>query len=333
MSRLVFLDIFASIGILLVIIFHLSGFANVGIKDQLHFFVPMNLGNIAILYFFFRSGYGLYNSRKDSWLLFFKNRLVKIIPALAITTILTLSLSFLLFDKIIFTKDGNINLITFFSNLFGIQSWFNVETLNISTWFISTIIFFYLLFPLIFWVIQRNNRLIKMGVPLMVIALLFLFNRYTYYLPRYYYYFIVFLAGILIAKYKNNINVGASDKVRTSGLIIYIVAYFYVLIRYRTFFEHFPVTEFLKNIIDILIIINCYYIFSSIDFGKHLEKLFYKVSDHSYYLFLVHYPVIKFLNAYNNNNTSIYFLEFAFIIILSSVLLKKADTYIRSKFL
>lgn len=318
-KRLIFLDAFATIGILLVILFHLATVANPEIARKFGKFVPINAGNIGVLYFFFRSGYGLYYGKKYDWLTYFKRRFLKIVPALSITTIIAVTASVLVFKKVIFTS-GKITAKTLIVNALGIQSLINEPIINGPTWFISVLLLFYLIFPIVRWLV--NKGVISLIALALITLAFFEFNQYHYY-------FMIFSCGILAAKYQDKFS---KPKPGHFNLLIilylsYALFYAYFVIYHRFLFENDTHIAKLQMLNDFLISLCSYYILYFVEFDGVIEKMFIRISDYSYYLFLVHWPVIKFLNSLNTG--LIYLPLFIIITLIFCVAVKNLDRLVQ----
>lgn len=331
-NRLVFPDAIAAIGILFVVLSHLQFPSDRNIELIFKNFIPISLGNIGVLFFFMRSGYLLYYSKKNNWMAFYKKRILKIIPALFIFTIITVLISLLIFNKVIFLKDGKISLKILVANSFGIQHLFNIEGLNGSTWFISVILLFYLFFPLIVWLVNKNMKSIILLF--LLIIMLFPLSKAEIFshshLSLLYYYLILFISGILFAKYENYIIKIKYFKTFSAILFFYALFYFYLMIRDIFFFEESPQLIVIRRIIDALLTLVSFYFFSKIDYGNLASKIFTFMADYSYYIFIVHFPIFYFLSSLNN--IALYFALFFIIAAFSCVFLRFFDNLIKKVF-
>ena len=267
-KRLIFPDAIATIGILFVVISHLQFPSDRNIELMFRDFIPASLGNIGVLFFFMRSGYLLYYSKKNSWRAFYKKRILKIIPALFVFTTITVLISLLIFNKVIFLKEGKISLTNFFANSFGIQHLLNIDGLNGSTWFISVILLFYLFFPLIVWIVNKNLKsiipLFLLIMSLLIIILFALSKAVIFshsYLRHLYYYLILFISGILFAKYENYIIKIKYFKTFSTILFFYVLFYFYFMIKEMFFFENSQQLIVIRRIIDALLTLVSFYLF------------------------------------------------------------------------
>ena len=328
-NRLIFPDAIAAIGILFVVLSHLQFQSDRNIELMFRDFIPASLGNIGVLFFFTRSGYLLYHSKKNSWRAFYKKRILKIIPALFVFTTITVLISLLIFNRVIFLKDGKISLKIFFANSFGIQHLLNIDGLNGSTWFISVILLFYLFFPLIVWLVNKNMKSI---IPLLLlIIMLFALSKARIFsqshLSLLYYYFILFISGVLFAKYENYIIKIKYFKTFSTILFFYALFYFYLMIKEIFFFEEAQQLIIIRRIIDALLTLVSFYLFSKINYSNLASKIFTFTADYSYYIFIVHFPIFIFLG--NLNNIALYFALFFIIAAFSCIFLRFFDNLMK----
>lgn len=331
-NRLIFPDAIAAIGILFVVLSHLQFPSDRNIEYIFKNFIPTSLGNIGVLFFFMRSGYLLYYSKKNSWRAFYKKRILKIIPALFIFTIITVLISLLIFNRVIFLKGDKISLKILFANSFGIQHLLNIEGLNGSTWFISVILLFYLFFPLIVWIVDKN---LKSIIPLfLLIIMLFALSKARIFshshLSLLYYYFILFISGVLFAKYENYIIKIRYFKTFSTILFFYVLFYFYLMINDVFFFEEAQQLIVIRRIIDALLTLVSFYFFSRINYSNLTSKIFTFAADYSYYIFIVHFPIFIFLGSLTN--IALYFALFFIIAAFSCIFLRFFDNLMKNVF-
>lgn len=152
-KRLLFIDILKIIGVACVLIWHL--FFN---RYNLVWFLPIygmiHLGGIGVILFLIASGaaltYNQYNfNNMKNILIFYYKRLVRVYPALWLTTLFT----FLLLPSSI--KD--LDYVELFEELTGFYYYFNKTTpvINSSIWFIGLIVILYISYPLLYNIIKR----------------------------------------------------------------------------------------------------------------------------------------------------------------------------------
>lgn len=152
-KRLLFIDILKIVGVACVLLWHL--FFN---KYDLVWFLPfygmIHLGGIGVILFLIASGaaltYNQYNFNcVKNVLNFYYKRLVRVYPALWLTTLFT----FLLLPS--FIKD--LDCIKLLEELTGFYYYFNKATpvINSSIWFIGLIVILYIIYPLLNDIIRR----------------------------------------------------------------------------------------------------------------------------------------------------------------------------------
>ena len=183
-SRLGFLDYITVIGLILIVFAHIK-ILSTYLETPLSNTIPLSFGIIGNLLLFFRSGFGIYTSEKSSWFLFFKNRFFRVIPVLFLTTTIIMLAALLLFDLLKLDFDGRLNFKTFVANAFGIQEFFNILRINPITWFISYLLIFYLIFPVLYKLISKNPSNFFIAYLMIFLLAFFVSNIQGYsYLPK-----------------------------------------------------------------------------------------------------------------------------------------------------
>ena len=174
-----------------IMLFHIHGHGGVGMP---HFLKPLSLlvarGNMGVDVFLFLSGYCLVGSyERSSVSLFYKKRLVRLLlPYLVLAT------PFYLWKAIV--TDSN-----FLFDLSGISYW--CEGMQ-WTWFVNAILLCYVLFPIIYKMVNGGGKCTAM---IMGITYLALIMAYIYCDERYvaagnaYLRIPVFIWGVVFAKY------------------------------------------------------------------------------------------------------------------------------------
>ncbi len=152
-KRLLFIDLLKIIGVGCVLFWHL--FFN---THNLVWFLPLygmiHLGGIGVILFLIASGAALtYNQYNfdviKNILMFYYKRLVRVYPAMWLTTLFI----FLVLPS--FFK--NIDYIKVLEELTGFYYYFNkdIPTINSSSWFIGLIVILYILYPLLYYIIRK----------------------------------------------------------------------------------------------------------------------------------------------------------------------------------
>lgn len=146
-----------------IIIFHIE--STVGLPLNIPVLSPLiQSGNICVDVFFFFSGYCccLSYKRKPKLLYFYKRRFVRIVlPYLILAIPFYLWKAFTHYQDLPFRKQ----LLLFSLDLSGLSLWTN-EVLT--TWFVTTIVLFYLLFPIVFYISARTKRFITSSLVIAV---------------------------------------------------------------------------------------------------------------------------------------------------------------------
>jgi len=152
-KRLLFIDILKIIGIGCVLFWHLF-FNTYNLVWFLPLYGMLHLGGLGVILFLIASGaaltYNQYNFNDvKNILIFYYKRLVRVYPAMWLTTLFT----FLLLPS----SFQNIDYIKLLEELTGFYYYFNKTTpiINSSIWFIGLIIILYILYPLLYNIIRK----------------------------------------------------------------------------------------------------------------------------------------------------------------------------------
>jgi len=152
-KRLLFIDILKIIGIGCVLFWHLF-FNTYNLVWFLPLYGMLHLGGLGVILFLIASGaaltYNQYNFNDvKNILIFYYKRLVRVYPAMWLSTLFT----FLLLPS----SFQNIDYIKLLEELTGFYYYFNKTTpiINSSIWFIGLIIILYILYPLLYNIIRK----------------------------------------------------------------------------------------------------------------------------------------------------------------------------------
>ena len=335
-TRLKQLDGLRLLFIFMIILSHSVGFTySYGYKDFFYkYFMAANLG---VNYFFLSSGFMLYitNYNKKlkidviSCIMFAINKIKKIYPLYIISTIM------MLFIYLLLSQQYGDMLISLIIHIMLIQSWLGVSKyigiLNQVSWFLSALFFIYILSPIMIDFLQKHFRnwlrlIILFVFVLVMIALTqnlwiyldknpnIIFDSLSYSSPLSRV-LVVFLGMILgkiylatqgIKKYKTILSI--LEILLYIGIIIY-----WLLIKVKGFYFIYDLV-----LLSLLLIVFAY--------GKGIVseilkcKVFSIPGKNVMYLFLLHYPVIRFLYMINikpytwGNKTGIIEIVLVFLI-------------------
>lgn len=147
---------FASIWILVMHSF-LEVYPNVFVPIISHFFY---VGSLGVEIFLILSGMSMFFSfnNNQNILCFYKKRLIRIVPTWILTSIPYWLIICYLLEKLTIKE--------FFLNFFGITFWTEGKT---TIWYVIAIFIFYLIYPIIYK-IQKANKLLIVGLMLIIIA-------------------------------------------------------------------------------------------------------------------------------------------------------------------
>jgi len=180
------------LSILLIIIFH----SGINIKSLS---IIKSFGYIGVDIFMFLSGIGIYYSLKknNDYIQFYKKRFKRIfpsyIPILIVACVLWYIADFVNVSTLFFEICGNIFMVGFFS---GLSHQFN--------WYVQAICWFYLISPIIFYLLNRFNRrnLFNIGLVILLclVGVFFIGNITLMAFSR----IPIFVIGMMLANYCEN---------------------------------------------------------------------------------------------------------------------------------
>ena len=298
-DRIIFLDFITGAGLILIIISH-NGFLSEYLEAPVSSVMPISFGIIGNLLFFFRSGFGLYKSDKPDWLLFFRRRLTRVIPALFMTTAVITVMALFFFDPLKLGFDGRLNFKTFAANAFGVQEFLNISRINPITWFISYLLLYYSLFPALHKLISKTMPKFFIWSFLIFLFTFFISNIKDYsYLPNISYYLIAFVFGLFFARVLSEFRAKKFYKI-TLVIVITGIAISYALFKFTLLFAHAEMLNILIYANNLMIATALITLSSLVNFSHLISNFLNFISKYAYYIFLVHIPVIESLNNINN---------------------------------
>lgn len=167
-----------------------------------------DLCKVCVYIFLLLSGYGLVKSYqiknnsggelKYSYLRLTVNRIVKLLLPFMFIFILFVPLGFFFGRNPVQVYQGNI--LNFIADFFGIAQVFATPTMNDTWWYISVILAFYILFPILYPCILKHKVLVWAGLFCSAAILFVPFSRIPFlYLLKVY--FLPFYLGIFIARF------------------------------------------------------------------------------------------------------------------------------------
>ncbi len=269
------------------------------------------IGSSGVDIFLLLSGLGLYYSfSKNSDI---KNFYIKRIKRVIVPYFL-LAIPVYIWYDFVYLSDG---IVAFLKNLFFVTLFTNN---NILFWYIFFIIICYLIFPLIFKFIHKNNSYVaSFKISLIIIFLLGgiyliykyypgIFNRYNIMLLR----FIPFILGILLGKMSYR-----STRIKYSFILFILGIGMVVLIRYNLIYNRIFLFIFLLSIF--------FWIIYFLDFLKNKENIIVKsfsfFGRYSLEIYLVHVAIRKIIKAYGYPTYKVgYYLIFIVVSIIVSIL-------------
>ena len=294
-NHLAEITIIRALAIILIVLCHLHLFINAGSFTDLVSKVSDYLAQIGLCLFFFISGFILhyrYTSFKSIkiTLKFYYKRLKRIFPLYWIALIL--------FTVIVFnypnciSHDLNINLNESFTwiivSLFGLQQVLFTTGRLTYLWFISTIIIFYIIYPLIIYPKYLINKFSAASILFILISLLNLnFNIIEVSTIKYYW---IFVFGIMMASFKYYKNWILPKNKRDYVLLLILLPF---LVSYIT--KYYSLAIFLISLISIIIIYVPVNRMSNVLKNSKIYNILDKISTGSYAIYLFHIILFQIL--------------------------------------
>ena len=297
-NRLIHLDFLRALAIISVLFFHLG-------------FDLFKYGFLGVDIFFILSGFLMYKYfqqefNKKRILKYYLNRAFRVIPLYLIANLIVLLISFFYLisphELYIIIKHY------FFSSYFlpnigywSEESYFGSTTLKplLNFWSLGVEIQYYLIFPLIFLFLKNRFNTKIFILFFLSLTGYIIFNSIS---PKTSFFLLPtrlweFLLGIYCAKYFKKFN---KNKTNIIGSISFILILLFIIF---LSFEQFYILEKNYYLFTIIIaiftsIILIYGINKNLIEDFLLKKIFLTISKYSYSLYVVHFPIIVFINYY-----------------------------------
>ena len=164
------------------------------------------VAKVCVALFVFLSGYGLAmqsNKQQLGYIAFLRKRLKKLMVNYWVMWILFVSFGFCFWGLSLHEIYGNHAYVKLFINLLGFQDLFGFYGVNPTWWFYSLIILLYVLFPLLYKLMNSFNKATAM---VMLSAVLVVLPRFTCTFALQLY-LVSFVLGIFIACYYNKLTI------------------------------------------------------------------------------------------------------------------------------
>lgn len=267
------------------------------------------VGYLFVSVFFFLSGYGLIKScinNKFNLKGFFSRRLSKVYIPFVIVNFINLLINIYILNK-------NYTVTEFLFKLTGIQ------LMSSAMWYIKSIIFWYI----IFYLVVRKSRLSKIGITMMLVALIYFVVCCTMGLSKNWYdTSFIFPIGVIVGLNQDKIEEIIIEKynlILICSLIIFIISFA------ANFGKEDINSIIIRSIASVTFTIAGIMILMKIDLSENKVSLF--LGSISFELFLIHDRMLSILNI-GGHVTSINLIIYFLIIILLSLTLNKISKLI-----
>lgn len=275
------------------------------------------LSNVCVALFVLLSGYGLTRQRilkkcPPQLLSFYKHRLGKLMFNYWFIFVIFVSLDIFVFDRNINDAyDGNHVVAKFIADVFGLTHFFDFLAINPTWWFMSLIIFLYLIFPFLYRLV--NNDPLFFVLMFSLVALIpWTFDPLTMLSLIF-----AFCLGIILARKPINF------KIR-------YVFFYILLLGIGVFLRRRNYSTF--NYYDGLISVGIVYIYMILTLPKVVNKILAFIGRHSMNIFLFHTFLFYYWFSdfvYSFRNPILILVFFSALCLLVSLALEKIKKLIR----
>lgn len=310
---------------ILAIIFSHIGYS---LSSQSFLYPFSILAGVGVNLFLFLSGFGLASSalhKPLSILAFYKKRLPKLFLPMWFVLII-----YLLLDYFVLAKTYPPT--TIFQSFLGFFPVADLFTnINSPLWYFSLILYFYLLFPLLFW---KKYRFLS---PFIMLAVTFYFLRLTLPINRdvitlYKLHFVSFPLGILLALIINN---NQLYKIKINFLKVPLLFIAVIIFLYTAIHSNIGQDAKLEQGISIITTLSLVIIFILLSWETKVFNFFGK---YSYEIYLLHWPLLsRYDLLYKNLSASLatllYLILFLFLAWLLNKIIRKIFFLFNFKFL
>lgn len=296
------IEIMRAIAIILIILCHIHYFITITKYDTELFYFSFIFAQIGLSLFFFISGFiNYYNNNKPQNILkFYYKRLKRIYPIYWIALIIIWLTSYLGY---IILSTSPTNIIEYLTVFLGFQEFFYIDGHQNYFWFVSVIIMYYLLYPLI---IKPKKLINKLSVASAIFILMFMVNSSFGLIERNFFkYYWIFIGGIVLCIIKYDATNIFSSKLKDYILLFFVfVGALYVSKYYYTL--NYVFISFIPTLILYYVL---YKLFNSNNINliklesSKIYKTFSAVSLASYPTYIFHIIILSlFLTLLKFNN-------------------------------
>ena len=269
-KRISYLDNARALCMLWVVgIYHMRGYLGVTLSIQGDI-IFNNITIAALGTFTFLSAFFLRKKQIKSHrdiLLFYKKRLVRVYPFFLLSSVLFLILRS-------FTS-----VFSFITCLLGVCPFF--EPVPITLWFISMLLFFYFLTPIILYIKNTHGLLCSVIIPIILFLLMYVLNTIHFVSVdrRWFIYFPIYFCTLLLSK----------DLKKNKSILVFLVSAFILFIicipDIYIWAEQYIIMQWLIAIVGIIIVVTTSFY---IDRFKHISNILSYISYGSMVSYLFH---------------------------------------------
>jgi len=318
-------------------------FAHIGyyLTTDNQFLFQLSIGaGVGVNLFLFLSGYGLTISsiaKKPTMLQFYKNRLEKLYVPMLFTLLLFISLDFFILNK-------TYSLLYIGQSFLGFFPHADLFTdINSPLWYFTFIIFYYLLFPIVFY---RKQPWVS-GIILFVISYLLILSNPAFLQNVIYLYrthFIAFSLGVFVAgivtKYKRSLLESrikhALHKIEIHKILKNIAYWIFIgillwTIGYTAYYSNVGQQYFIEQTTSL---ITCGALILLFLISKYESHLLYWFGIFSYEIYLLHWPIMARFDIFYRFFPA-WFATVAYLgfFILISWLMQKTIVFLEKRYL
>lgn len=335
-------DVLRSIAIIFIVLTHMHLFYDNQLYNSNVF---RNIGDWGLVIFFFISGFLITVNNnlksKDKVLTFLKKRIKRIYPLYFISILLTYVM-FVIFDFKKASLQYDLSILSLIIHLVGLQAFIpqtylpNHTFLIPALWYISTIIWYYILYSIIMYK-SRNIKEIIFYSGIVMIPFIILRIGFNLIQVRAFYYYPIFILGIVSSIISKS---SIHKQIRSYITILTALIFSKLAIPYVTSYDLLDINIIYFFSLFILISLTEKKILDFQKKNNSISHYFYKISYCSYAVYLFHFPILCFFKTvldYNNlisqelQSKILLFIGIPLLFIISNCVQKNYDIRVMDK--